>query len=92
MTKTVGIVTEEERNEIEGLYEKKCALENLMKIVDVNENEPLYNKIVSDYGVTIKQFDRWWEVTSQKYQWKGGNWGINFDSREISMDIGAEAD
>lgn len=92
MTETVGIVTEEERNEIESLYEKKCALENLIKIVDVNENEPLYNKIISDYGVVIKQFDWWWKVTSQKYHWEGGNWSINFESREIFMDKGAEAD
>lgn len=85
MIKVVGTVTKEERDEIERLYEKKSALENLIKIVDIKDNPTLYDKILSDYSLVLKQFNIWWEETSKKYQWEGDNWNINFETMEISQ-------
>lgn len=82
MSNVVGTLNNEEREEIEDLYEKKIALENLIKIIDVS-NETLYSKLIKDYGNTVKLFQNWWVVTSCKHNWEGKTWTINFDNNEV---------
>ena len=84
MDEVVGIVTKDELREIEELFEKKIALENLAKIIDSNKNE-VNNKFLSDYGKTLNLFDQWWDKTSKKYDWKGDSWKVNFRTGEISL-------
>ncbi|MDO4799909.1 MAG: CXXX repeat peptide modification system protein [Bacillota bacterium] len=80
--RVVWKLTEEEYIEIESLFERKIALENLAKIVD-SENTALYEKMIADYGRTLRQFNEWWKIMSQKYSWSGKNWWLDFETKEI---------
>jgi len=84
MSRTVWTLSDADRKEIQDLYEKKLALENLTKIIDA-DNQKLYDKLVSDYGNTIRLFQEWWQTTSQKYEWEGQNWSIDFNKSEVIL-------
>ena len=85
--KSVGYVTEEEKNEIQTLFDRRNGLNELAKIVTADNSE-LYEKLVKDLGETGTKFQNWWDRMSQKYQWESsenGNWEINFDTCEITL-------
>ena len=85
--KVVGKVTEEEKNEIQQLFERRNGLNELAKRLTA-DNTDLYEKLVSDLGETGRRFQSWWDRMSVKYQWesiKGGNWEINFDTCDIYL-------
>lgn len=85
--KIVGIVTPEERDEIQKLFERRNGLNELAKIL-TSDNTELYEKLVKDMGETSTKFQSWWTRMSQKYQWEStdnGNWEINFDTCEIYL-------
>lgn len=88
MAKTVvGMVSVEEKDLIQKLFERKNALNELAKIISV-DNEALYEKLVKDMGETTTKFQQWWDNMAQKYQWEsaeGGNWEINFETCEILL-------
>lgn len=87
MRKVVGSVTAEEKNEIQALFERRNGLNELAKILTV-ENTELYEKLVKDMGETGLKFQNWWNRMSSKYQWEsleGGNWEIDFDTCEIYL-------
>lgn len=87
MKKVVGSVTAEEKNEIQALFERRNGLNELAKILTV-ENTELYEKLVKDMGETGLKFQNWWNRMSSKYQWEsleGGNWEIDFDTCEIYL-------
>lgn len=88
-TKLVGQVTEEEKKEIQTLFERRNGLGELAKIITA-DNEELYEKIVKDLGKTDTKFQNCWDNMAQKYQWESaenGNWEINFESNEIFLVI-----
>lgn len=80
--KVVYQMTDEECNEIQDLYERKIALENLIKIVDINNNE-LYEKIIKDYGKAVREFQNWWDINGREKKWEGSNWFINFQKKQV---------
>ena len=85
--KVVGQVTEEEKNEIQALFERRNALNELAKIL-TSDNAELYERLVKDMGETGTKFQNWWDTMAQKYQWEsaeGGNWEINFSTCEILL-------
>lgn len=85
--KLVGQVTPEERNEIQALFERRNGLNELSKILTV-ENEVLYEKLVKDIGETGTKFQNWWNRMGEKYNWEsveGGNWEIDFETCEIYL-------
>lgn len=85
--KVVGKVTEEEKDEIQQLFERRNGLNELAKILTA-DNTDLYEKLVSDLGETGRRFQSWWDRMSVKYQWEsidGGNWEINFDTCDIYL-------
>ncbi|MEE1222144.1 MAG: CXXX repeat peptide modification system protein [Bacteroidaceae bacterium] len=85
--KVVGQVTEEEKNEIQQLFERRNGLNELAKILTV-DNAELYEKLVKDLGETGTKFQGWWDRMAEKYQWESaadGNWEINFETCEISL-------
>lgn len=85
--KTVGQVTEEEKNEIQQLFERRNGLNELAKIISADNTE-LYEKLVKDMGETGTRFQNWWDRMSAKYQWEAdenGHWEINFDTCEILL-------
>ena len=85
--KLVGLVTPEERTEIQTLFERRNGLNELAKIL-TSDNAELYEKLVKDMGETSTKFQNWWNRMSNKYQWEStvnGNWEINFDTCEIFL-------
>ena len=87
MKKSIGRVTEEEKDEIQTLFERRNGLNELSQILTV-ENEALYEKLVKDLGETGVKFQDWWRLMAEKYNWEsveGGNWEIDFDTCEIYL-------
>ena len=85
--KLVGQVTPEEKNEILALFERRNSLNELAKILIV-DNAELYEKLVKDLSETGTKFHDWWNRMAVKYQWESaenGNWEINFDTCEIIL-------
>lgn len=86
MRKLVGQVTEEEKNEILQLFERRNGLNELAQIV--KEDDSLYDRLVKDMGQTATKFQSWWDTTSRKYNWESapnGNWEIDFNTNEIFL-------
>lgn len=93
----VGTVSQEEKEEIQSLYQRKLALDEMLFKFENNasilRDENLYEKLVSDMGRTNYQSQRWWSEKGEKYQWKGnskGRWVINFDTNEIFLEFDVE--
>ncbi len=87
MKKIISRVTEEEKNEIQALFERRNGLNELSQILTV-ENEALYEKLVKDLGETGAKFQGWWDRMGEKYNWEsfeGGNWEIDFDTCNIYL-------
>lgn len=85
--KIIGLVTKQEKKEIQTLFERRNGLNELAKIISA-DNEALYEKLVKDMGETETKFQYWWNIMSQKYQWestKESNWEINFETCEIYL-------
>lgn len=80
-------MSEEEKNEIQALFERRNGLMELAKIVTA-DNEALYEKVVNDLGKTSSRFQSWWNRMAEKYQWEGrddGNWEIDFTTNDIYL-------
>lgn len=87
MKKAVGIVTEQERDEIQALFERRNGLNELAKILTA-DNEELYERMLKDLGETSTKFQNWWDSMARKYQWEGvenGNWKIDFQDCKIYL-------
>lgn len=87
MKKFVGRVTEQERDEIQKLFERRNGLNELAKILTADNNE-LYERMVTDLGVTGTKFQQWWNDCAVKYGWESavnGHWEINFPTCEIFL-------
>lgn len=85
--KKIGCVTEQERTEIQQLFERRNGLNELAKILTA-ENGALYEKLVADLGETGSKFQSWWDRMSKKYDWESdenGRWEINFETCEIML-------
>ncbi len=72
----------EDFEKIRNLFERKIALENLMKIIS-KDMDHLYEKAVKDYGETTREFNDWWDGKTKKYKWNGENWYVDFQTQEI---------
>lgn len=89
MKKVIGRVAVEERDEIQALFERRNGLNELAKILTV-DNAELYERLIKDIGDTGTKFQNWWDEMSMKYKWEAndnGHWEIDFDSCEISLVI-----
>lgn len=87
MKKKVGTVTEEERNEIQALYERRNGLGELARILTA-DNEELYEKLLKDMSETTTRFQDWWNRMSARYRWESaddGHWEIDFGTCEIFL-------
>jgi CXXX repeat modification system protein len=86
MKEVIGKVTINERDEIKKLFGRKNALMDLLKSVE--KGSSMYENAMEDLIETNEKFQNWWNVTSDKYSWKGGGgiqWSINFDTCEIFL-------
>ena len=87
MKKEVGRVSEQERDEIQTLFERRNGLNELAKIL-TSDNESLYERLVKDLGENSTRFQNWWNEKSLKYQWESadnGNWEIDFNTCKIYL-------
>lgn len=75
-------LSDEDFKTIENLFEKRLALENLTKIIEPSNTE-LYEKVVVDYGKTMRQLQVWWTTMSTQHQWPGTNWRVNFETQQV---------
>lgn len=85
--KLIGQVTTDEKNEIQTLFERRNGLNELAKVLTVDNNE-LYEKLIKDLGETNSKFQNWWNRMGDKYQWEsveGGNWEIDFETCNIFL-------
>lgn len=85
--KAVGTVTTEERNEIQQLFERRNGLNELAKILTV-DNKELYEKLVKDFAETHTRFQDWWYRMGEKYDWERAedcNWEIDFNTCDIYL-------
>ena len=80
--KVVWELADDECNEIQNLFEKKISLENLIKIIDLN-NKELYDKVIKDYGKALREFQAWWDINSKEHNWEGANWYVNFQKKQV---------
>lgn len=87
MNKLVGFVSEQERDEIQALFERRNGLNELAKILTA-ENTELYERLVKDLSETTSKFQYWWDSMSNKYHWESvenGNWEIDFNDCSIYL-------
>lgn len=85
--KLIGRVTEEERDEIQTLFERRNGLKELASVVDANNSE-LYERLIADMGETGSRFQKWWDTMAAKYDWEraiNGNWEIDFGTCDIYL-------
>lgn len=87
MKKEVGTVTEQERDAIQTLFERRNGLNELAKILTADNSE-LYERLVKDLAETSSKFQNWWNEMSSKYQWESAedsNWEIDFSTCTIYL-------
>lgn len=87
MNKAVGKVTEQERDQIQALFERRNGLNELANILTADNNE-LYERLVKDLSETTSKFQNWWDTMSSKYQWESddnGHWEIDFNDCTIYL-------
>lgn len=87
MKKIIGKVTEDEKNQIQVLFERRNGLNELAKIVSA-DNELLYEKLVKDLGETNTKFHDWWSRMADQYHWEtsdNATWEIDFVTNEIYL-------
>lgn len=87
--KTIGKVTEQERDEIRALFERQNGLAELVGVIAGTKNNELYEQVVTDMGATKVKFDTWWSSMADKYNWESspnGCWSVNFDTCDIYLE------
>lgn len=87
MKKEIGRVTDEERDEIQALFERRNGLNELAKIITA-DNDDLYERMVKDMGETSSKFQSWWDRMGTKYNWESaenGSWEIDFNNCTIFL-------
>ncbi len=81
-SKVVWQLSEEDLNEIQDLFERKIAIENLIKIVNLKDGD-IYEKLIKDYGKITREFQQWWDIKSSQYKWEGTNWWVDFTKSQV---------
>jgi CXXX repeat modification system protein len=89
----VGVVNEEEKNELRTAFERKLALNDLeiaLKDIELSEVEErrLIEKIKSDIISNNQLIDNWWKNGYNKHNWESkdnGTWTIDFETNEIYL-------
>lgn len=89
--KMIGKVTEEEKNELLALFERKLGIEELTATLDSDllsndAKENLQNKMVSELGKAVLNLQSWWDNMYDKYKWEKtdeSRWNIDFQTCDI---------
>lgn len=89
----VGVVNEEEKNELRTAFERKLALNDLeiaLNDIELSEVEEkrLIEKIKNDIICNNELIENWWKSGYNKYNWESkydGTWTIDFETNEIFL-------
>lgn len=87
----IGQVSDDERDEIRRLHERRTGLYELLLTVDSpdlspEEQEALRTSIDEDLVRTNARFEGWWQRAGGKYNLEGaghGRWMLNFETNEL---------
>lgn len=77
----------EEKKEIQDIFMRKAALEELLQIIDLN-NITLYERIIFDITECRTKMGLWWDAVSEKHGWKYGQdyeWNVDFSDGSICV-------
>jgi CXXX repeat modification system protein len=88
--KIVGKVTEEEKNRVQILHERKNALVSLLKSTAGHDDrlQALYDRLIADFAKTSADMEKWFKEMCEKYSWEShprGSWNVNFATCEIEL-------
>ncbi len=89
----VGIVTEDEKNEMLVLFERKLGIKELTAtletgLLSTEQKETMQEKMISELGKVKLHMQAWWDKMYKKYNWKnveGYSWNIDFQTCEIVL-------
>lgn len=80
----IGQVTEEERDEIKKLFNRKNSITELLNRKDINDE--IYSRLLNDFEKTNDSFQQWWDSMQKKYNWNSKPeyfFTIDFESCKI---------
>lgn len=88
-------ITEEERDEIEKLNNRKNSLKSLSLTLadselDIDERNWFYEKLINDISTTDKLYEEWWNKTCDKYKLDKDNsvkYYVDFERMIIEEDV-----
>lgn len=91
----VGEVTEDEKEEVLRLYDRKNALNELFFVLSSpylteGEKETLKGRIIDDMAKANSLYEKWWSDKREKYNWKSkatGQWIMDFRTRAVYLEI-----
>lgn len=91
MKECIGTVTEEEKNEMMALYERKMGLEELPSslesiVISAETKKIVQEKIIIESQKIKIEVQEWWNKMYKKYRWRkeeGRDWHINFETGEV---------
>lgn len=86
-------ITNEEKVEIEHVYRRKLALENIAKMaIGNNSNDELslnseaLDRVKDELGEVLLDMEKWWHRISDRNNWEYGegySWGVNYDANIV---------
>lgn len=90
----VGKVTQEERDEILAIFERKIGIQELLGCVDgefvpLEKRDAFMDKMITEAGKNQIKVDQWWDTMLHKYGWKteeGKSLHIDFGTCEIFLE------
>jgi CXXX repeat modification system protein len=87
----IGKVKEEEKKEIEIIFEHlealKCLVSSLSDEV-IQEDDNIYKKFIEEFTEVNWSYRTWWDKMAKKYSWPiedRKQWFINFYTNEILL-------
>ena len=83
MSEPICKLIDEEASTIRDIYEKKLALENLAKIISPSENNEMYERLISDYGTTMREFNDWWSSIIASHHLPPDNYAVDFVEKQL---------
>lgn len=93
ISEIVGKVTEQEKNEMLILFERKLGIDELAftlesDLLSDDKKEIMQDKMITELGKIKLDMQTWWNKMYEKYKWKsvgGYKWNIDFQTCEISL-------
>ncbi len=92
MSRIIAQISEEDAEKMLSIFEKKMAIENLLKTKQAEEyleNERLFERFLKEYGKSVNDFQNMWNYLAEKYELiseEGKTWKIDFENKYISLE------